>query len=267
MDANISESARRRLRFLGALALVATGALHLDLYLTGYREIKTIGPLFLVQATFAIGLGLSLLVQDRPLAAFAGAGFSLGTLAGYLLSRATGLFGFHEVSTLAGVVGEIVELLAFVLLAEVAISHRNTRTRCAASRFNGKGPLAQFVIAAIGIVMVALSVAGAQAVPRSAPSAATRTPSVNTQSITITNFAFVPERVTVSPGAEIVVINRDSVAHSVTAVTGQGNVRAFNSGNIDPGQRAIIRAPRTPGSYSYFCDIHNFMTGVIIVKP
>jgi hypothetical protein len=36
------------LRLAGAGLLIATGAIHLDLYLTGYRTIPTIGWLFLL---------------------------------------------------------------------------------------------------------------------------------------------------------------------------------------------------------------------------
>ena len=41
----------------GAALLIASGAIHLDLYLTGYRSIPTIGRLFLLQiiAAFAAG--------------------------------------------------------------------------------------------------------------------------------------------------------------------------------------------------------------------
>ena len=39
----------RALCAVGGVLLVATGSVHLDLYLTGYRHIPTIGPLFLLQ--------------------------------------------------------------------------------------------------------------------------------------------------------------------------------------------------------------------------
>ena len=45
------------LRVIGAGLLFATGAIHLDLYLTGYRTIPTIGWLFLLQVITAFGLG------------------------------------------------------------------------------------------------------------------------------------------------------------------------------------------------------------------
>src|ERR1700735_2828555 len=71
------------LRVVGAGLLIATAAIHLDLYLTGYRTIPTIGWLFLLQVIAAFGLGLAVLaipsrlVTLSRLAAGAGALFAL----------------------------------------------------------------------------------------------------------------------------------------------------------------------------------------------
>ena len=45
----LTRSQRLGLRVAGAGLLIATAAIHLDLYLTGYRSIPTIGWLFLLQ--------------------------------------------------------------------------------------------------------------------------------------------------------------------------------------------------------------------------
>ena len=57
------------LRVAGAGLLIATAAIHLDLYLTGYRTIPTIGWLFLLQVIAAFGLGLAVLAIPGRLAA------------------------------------------------------------------------------------------------------------------------------------------------------------------------------------------------------
>ena len=57
------------LRVVGSGLLIATAAIHLDLYLTGYRTIPTIGWLFLLQVIAAFGLGLAVLAIPRRLAA------------------------------------------------------------------------------------------------------------------------------------------------------------------------------------------------------
>ncbi|HJZ28881.1 MAG TPA: hypothetical protein VJ370_21585 [Streptosporangiaceae bacterium] len=115
------------LRVAGAGLLIAAGAIHLDLYLTGYRTIPTIGWLFLLQVIVAFALGLAVLAIGRPViarrvAAAAGAGFALATLGGYLLTVWIGLFGFKEVRTTAGIVAGVIEVAAFAVLAALALA-------------------------------------------------------------------------------------------------------------------------------------------------
>jgi predicted lipoprotein with Yx(FWY)xxD motif len=104
----------------GAGLLTATGAIHLDLYLTGYRSIPTIGWLFLLQVIAAFGLAAALLASGSRLIGAAGAGFALATLGGYLLSVWIGLFGFKEIRTTAGIVAGVIEVAAFAALAALA---------------------------------------------------------------------------------------------------------------------------------------------------
>ena len=116
------------LRVTGGALLIATGAIHLDLYLTGYRTIAVIGLLFLLQVIAAFGLGLAVLAigSRRPaaswLAAAAGAGFALATLGGYLLSLWFGLFGFREVRTTAGIVAGLIEVATVAALGTLALT-------------------------------------------------------------------------------------------------------------------------------------------------
>ena len=111
------------LRVAGAGLLVATGAMHLDLYLTGYRTIPTIGVLFLLQIIAAFVLAAIVLLGSR-LGALAGALFALSTLGGYLLSIWFGLFNFREVRTTAGIVAGVIEVAAFAVLAALALTPR-----------------------------------------------------------------------------------------------------------------------------------------------
>ena len=119
------------LRLTGAGLLVATAAMHLDLYLTGYRTIPTIGPLFLFQVIVGFALALAILAAPfTPLTrrpgvdaaiAVAGAGYAIATLGGYLLSLWVGLFGFHEIRSTAGTVAGILEIAAFGVLLGLAV--------------------------------------------------------------------------------------------------------------------------------------------------
>ena len=144
---------------VGAAFLIAAGAIHLDLYLTGYRSIPTIGWLFLVQVISAFVLAAAILVTRLALAAAAGAAFALGTLAGYLLSLKVGLFGFTEVRTTAGIVAAVIDVAAFAALAIAVASAYDLVRRVL--------PLT----AAVSIIALAL-LSVALATPKAAPVAA-----------------------------------------------------------------------------------------------
>jgi predicted lipoprotein with Yx(FWY)xxD motif len=163
---------RLGLRVAGAGLLAVTGAIHLDLYLTGYRSIPVIGPLFLLQVIAAFGLAAAVLVSGSRLAAAAGAGFVLSTLGGYLLSVWIGLFGFKEIRTTAGIVAGVIEVAAFAALAVLALSPAAARqpTGPVASR---SGVLARLqagvpgartvtaVVSVAALVLLGVAVAGA----------------------------------------------------------------------------------------------------------
>jgi len=77
--------------------LVATsGLLHLYLWADGYRNISTIGPLFLAQGLAGLVLAVVLIGFPRPAAATAGAVYLLATVAAFALSATRGLFGFMD---------------------------------------------------------------------------------------------------------------------------------------------------------------------------
>ena len=111
-----------RLRAAGAVLLAGSAGIHLDLYLTGYRTIPTIGWLFLVQLTVAFLLAIAVLVTRSRLAAAASAALALSTLGAYLLAVWIGLFGFREIRTRAGIAAGLIEVAAFGILVMAAIA-------------------------------------------------------------------------------------------------------------------------------------------------
>ena len=170
--AGLRRPQRAGLRVAGAGLLAATGGIHLDLYLTGYRSIPVIGWLFLLQVIAAFGLALAVLASGSRLAAAAGAGFALSTLGGYLLSVWIGLFGFKEVRTTAGIVAGVIEVAAFAVLAVLAAVPAASRQPSAAAaprggllvRLQAGIPGARAVVAGlccIALVLLAVAVAGA----------------------------------------------------------------------------------------------------------
>jgi predicted lipoprotein with Yx(FWY)xxD motif len=116
-----SEQWWRLARFSGSALLVATGAIHLDLYLTGYSTIPTIGWLFLLQVISDFALAILLLEWNSRLISAAGAGLFVSTLVGYILALRVGLFGFREVRTTAGIAAGVIEIVGFAALAAYAV--------------------------------------------------------------------------------------------------------------------------------------------------
>jgi hypothetical protein len=80
----------------GAVLLVWSGVIHLQLWSDGYRSISVIGPLFLAQGTGSIVVALALGVFRRLVLMVAGAVTLAATAIGLLLSVHIGLFGYRE---------------------------------------------------------------------------------------------------------------------------------------------------------------------------
>jgi predicted lipoprotein with Yx(FWY)xxD motif len=216
------------LRVAGAGLLIAAGAIHLDLYLTGYRTIQVIGWLFLLQVIAAFGLGLAVLaIGGRPiiadrLAAAAGAGFALATLGGYLLSVWTGLFGFHEVRTTAGLVAGVIEVAAFAVLAVLAVAPARADAAAKAPADGAAATLSRFpaqippavartaattaaALAVAALVLLGVAVAGASPPAPAATSTGTGLKSTTTGGTTVltnaqgfTLYWFAPDTPTTS---------------------------------------------------------------------
>jgi plastocyanin len=78
--------------------------------------------------------------------------------------------------------------------------------------------------------------------------------------VTIDNFSFTPETLTVSPGTKVTWVNQDDVPHTVVS-----SDKKFKSGVLDTDQRFSYTFS-TPGTNDYYCSVHAHMTGRIIVR-
>ena len=94
-----ARSESRALRTGTAALLAVIGAVHLHLWFAGYRNLHTIGPLFLVAVVAAAMLATVVLVRINTVIAAAAALFVAGTLAANILSLLLpdGIFNFKEV--------------------------------------------------------------------------------------------------------------------------------------------------------------------------
>jgi plastocyanin len=79
--------------------------------------------------------------------------------------------------------------------------------------------------------------------------------------VQITNYAFIPARITVKAGTRITWTNHDKTAHTATA-----NNHSFGTGTIAPKASKTVDFKR-PGVYKYHCVFHAFMTATVVVKP
>jgi plastocyanin len=78
--------------------------------------------------------------------------------------------------------------------------------------------------------------------------------------ITIKTFGYSPATLHVRPGQKVEVVNETSVTHTVTA-----RDHRFNTGDVKGHTRTSFTAPTKPGLYPYFCEIHQYMTGTLVV--
>jgi hypothetical protein len=125
----------KALRFLGAVAILGVGAVHLQQYLgNGYQTVPTIGPLFLLNAIAGAVVGFALLVPysrwlaERSAAAVVGllaaggVAIAAASLLALFISETSSLFGFSEGGYRPIIVLAIaVEAAAIVLLTPVAV--------------------------------------------------------------------------------------------------------------------------------------------------
>jgi plastocyanin/N-acetylneuraminic acid mutarotase len=77
---------------------------------------------------------------------------------------------------------------------------------------------------------------------------------------------FAPDSITVVIGVNNTVTwtNGDTVPHTVTSKTVPSGASSFNSGNLAPGA-VFTYAFTVPGTYTYYCEYHNWMQGTVTV--
>jgi len=80
--------------------------------------------------------------------------------------------------------------------------------------------------------------------------------------VSVAEFAFDAAETVVAAGGPVTWTNHGSKPHTATF-----DDVALDTGPIAPGKSARLTAPGRPGTYSYFCSIHNQMRGVLVVSP
>lgn len=120
-----------------------------------------------------------------------------------------------------------------------------------------------------GMSMTVTVVESSKALTAEPPQAATATPTPASTSsevvVTIQNFAFSPNPLMIPVGTAVRFVNKDALAHTVTADDG-----SFDSGTLNQGQDFTFTFTKA-GTFAYYCAFHGGkggvgMSGTIMVK-
>jgi plastocyanin len=108
------------------------------------------------------------------------------------------------------------------------------------------------------IIAIALLVAGS---PRLTASVTNNDqPSGTNAEVTIDNFSFTPQTLTVPVGSTVTWTNHDDIPHTVVSTDG-----VFKSKVRDTDEKFSHTFTKA-GTFPYFCSVHPKMTGQIVVK-
>jgi plastocyanin len=80
--------------------------------------------------------------------------------------------------------------------------------------------------------------------------------------IEINNFMFMPAELTVAAGTTVTWINRDDTPHKVVDRDDPHRIKAPA---LDTGD-SFRFVYETPGIYHYFCSLHPYMQGTVVVR-
>ena len=81
--------------------------------------------------------------------------------------------------------------------------------------------------------------------------------------VKIVDFKYDPDPLEVEAGTAVKFTNEDDAAHTATS---SGDVpKDFDTGNLEKGDSKEVTFDEA-GSYTYICDIHNYMKGTVDVK-
>jgi plastocyanin len=91
-----------------------------------------------------------------------------------------------------------------------------------------------------------------------------RTVSAEPRQVSIDNFKYVPDTLTVPAGTRVTWTNHDDMPHTVTST---GTPKVLDSEALDTDDQ-FSHVFAEPGTYAYVCTVHPKMSGrVIVEKP
>jgi plastocyanin len=81
------------------------------------------------------------------------------------------------------------------------------------------------------------------------------------------NLGYEPREATISPGATVIWDNQDNALHTATSGQSPNPDGKFDTSYVAAGQSSKpVTMPTQPGEYPYFCTLHPFLTGTVVVQ-
>jgi amicyanin len=93
------------------------------------------------------------------------------------------------------------------------------------------------------------------------PGWAQNAPQASAAAVSVDNFTFTPQTLTVKPGTTVTWTNKDDIPHGVASSN-----NAFAKSKALDTDDSYSFTFATPGTYAYFCYVHPFMKGTIVVE-
>ena len=119
-------------------------------------------------------------------------------------------------------------------------------------------------LALLGAVLILAS--GVVVLTSSGSSPAAAEPAaVAVDHVEIADFQFAPEANAVPAGTTITWTNRDNAPHTATSGASAAPDGVFDTDIIRKGESKTVKLTKA-GTYSYYCALHPFMHGTVVVR-
>ena len=253
---------------LAAVAVLAGGLVHLDLYFQGYRDITVanVGRAFLANGIASVVVAVLLVVRRDAIIRLAGIGLAAATLVSFAMSRTLddGFFGFTETGMNPSPQATLALIAEVVAVAALAASF------VPALRWRQHVLISPIVAGALALAFVAVGGAAAAVWADHDGGARSTTDATATTTVaaggsgdvavTIEGFAFDPPELDVAVGATVTWTNQDGATHTVKSADD-----AFD-GSAGLGQGdTFTHTFDQAGTFDYICGIHPGMKATVVV--
>ena len=80
-----------------------------------------------------------------------------------------------------------------------------------------------------------------------------------------TNTCYIPSKISIRQGESVTWLNEDAAFHTVTSGTYENPNGMFDSEHLDPNESFTVKFEES-GTFDYFCTLHPWMKGKVIVE-